>query len=137
VYVSPAPLEIQQGTTFVLLVYNLRDRVDAVVDPTGWTIRAVARRNPHDGAILAAWSSAPTETEGTAAVAAAAPLPGETVTPGEKWIYLYGTPTMSRAWAWSTARLDIHITEPVSPFREAQISADDTRLILRHTTVHS
>jgi len=135
--VSPAPLEIQQGTTFVLLVYNLRDRVDAVVDPTGWTIRAVARRNPHDGAILAAWSSAPTETEGTAAVAAAAPLPGETVTPGEKWIYLYGTPTMSRAWAWSTARLDIHITEPVSPFREAQISADDTRLILRHTTVHS
>lgn len=134
---SPAPLEIQQGTTFVLLVYNLRDRVDAVVDPTGWTIRAVARRNPHDGAILAAWSSAPTETEGTAAVAAAAPLPGETVTPGEKWIYLYGTPTMSRAWAWSTARLDIHITEPVSPFREAQISADDTRLILRHTTVHS
>jgi len=137
VYVSPAPLEIQQGTTFVLVVNNLRDKVDAVVDPTGWTIRAVARRNPHDGAILAAWSSAPTETEGTAAVAAAAPLPGETVTPGEKWIYLYGTPTMSRAWAWSTARLDIHITEPVSPFREAQISADDTRLILRHTTVHS
>ena len=134
---SPAPLEIQQGTTFVLVVNNLRDKVDAVVDPTGWTIRAVARRNPHDGAILAAWSSAPTETEGTAAVAAAAPLPGETVTPGEKWIYLYGTPTMSRAWAWSTARLDIHITEPVSPFREAQISADDTRLILRHTTVHS
>ena len=134
---SPAPLEIQQGTTFVLVVNNLRDKVDAVVDPTGWTIRAVARRNPHDGAILAAWSSAPTETEGTAAVAAAAPLPGETVTPGEKWIYLYGTPTMSRVWEWSTARLDIHITEPVSPFREAQISADDTRLILRHTTVHS
>ena len=134
---SPAPLEIQQGTTFVLIVKNLRDKVGAVLDPTGWAIRAVARRNPHDGAILAAWSSDPVGTEGTAAVSVADPLPGETVTPGEKWIYLYGTPTMSRAWAWSTARLDIHITEPVSPFREAQISEDDTRLILRHTTVHS
>ena len=134
---SPAPLEIQQGTTFVLIGKNLRDGVDAVLDPTGWAIRAVARRNPQDGAILAAWSSDPVGTEGTAAVGAARPLPGETVTPGEKWIYLYGTPTMSRAWAWSTARLDIHITEPVPPFREAQISEDDTRLILRHTTVHT
>jgi len=132
---SSAPLEIQQGTTFALIAREIRDDAGVVLDPTGWTIRAIARRNPHDAVILAAWSSAPTGTEGPAVVGDPDPAPGETVAPGEKWIYMHGTPAMSRAWTWSTARLDIHIVEPVSPFREARISEDDTRLILRHTTI--
>ena len=129
-------LEIQQGTTFVIIVKNIRDHVGAVLSPTDWAIRAVARQHPQSAITLAAWSSSPSGTDGSAVVGDPDPAPGETVTPGEKWIYLHGTPAMSRAWAWSIAWFDIHMIESVAPFREAKISEDDTKLILRHTTVH-
>ena len=130
-----ALLEIQQGATVVIIVKNIRDYAGAVLDPTGWTVRAVARRNPRDATILAAWSSVPTGIEGSAVVGDPQPAPGETVTPGEKWIFLHVTPAMSRAWTWSIAWFDIHITEPAAPFREVRITEPDTRLFLKHTTV--
>jgi len=133
---SPAPLEIQQGTTFALIVKDIRDGAGRVLDPTGWVVRAVARRIPEDDVILAAWSTTPVGTEGLAAVDDPDPLPGETVILGEKWIYLHGTPAMTRAWTWLVAQLDVHVIEPAPLFREAKISKDDTSLILKRTTVY-
>ena len=130
-----ALLEIQQGATVVIFAKNIRDYAGAVLDPTGWTIRAAARRSPQDGVILAAWSSDPDGIEGSAVVGDPEPAPGETVTPGEKWIFLHVTPAMSRAWMWSIAWFDIHMTEPAEPFREVRITEPDTRLFLKHTTV--
>ena len=130
-----ALLEIQQGATVVIYAKNIRDYAGAVLDPTGWTIRAAARQNPQDGVILAAWSSTPAGIEGSAVVGDPEPAPGETVTPGEKWIFLHVTPAMSRAWTWSIAWFDIHMTEPAAPFREVRITEPDTRLFLKHTTV--
>ena len=133
---SPVLLKIPQGTTFAIIVTNIRDYAGNVLDPTGWEVRGVARQIPENNIILASWSTTPVGTEGLAVVANPDPLPEETILPGEKWIYLYGTPEMTRAWTWYVAQLDIHITEPTNLRREAKISKDNTKLSLIHTTVY-
>ncbi len=131
------PLTIEQGTTRVIVVSDIRDRAGAVLDPTGWALRGVARTA--GATIVAEWSHAPTGTQGLAEVVdpVAAGLVGPTdptPTAGERWILLPVTPAMSRAWWWNTAHLDVHMTEPTSPFREERNG--DWQLDNDHTTVY-
>ena len=131
------PLTIEQGTTRVIVVSDIRDRAGAVLDPTGWALRGVARTA--GAAIVAEWSHEPTGTQGLAEVVD--PVTAGLVRPtdptpaaGERWILLHVTPAMSRAWWWNTAHLDVHMTEPTSPFREERIG--DRQLVNDYTTVY-
>jgi len=135
--VPDLPLTIEQGTTRVIVVSDIRDWAGAVLDPTGWALRGVARAV--GAAIVAEWSHAPTGTQGLAEVVnpvtAGLIGPDDPVPlPGERWILLHVTPAMSRAWWWHNAHLDVHMTEPTSPFREERIV--DRKLVNDHTTVY-
>lgn len=116
-------ITIDQGTTRVIVVSGIVDDGGAAVDVTGWAVRAVARRQTQDTTVLAEWvSGTPTGTQGQA------------VTTGGT-VRLTVTPAMSRAWSWVTAELHVHVTEPVAPYREEDISGN-VRLHHDFTTVH-
>ena len=132
------PLTIEQGTTRVIVVSGIRDDAGAVLDPTGWALRGVARVPVENPVIAAEWSHEPTGAQGLAEVVdpVAAGLVGpDDPVPllGERWILLHVTPAMSRAWWWHNAHLDVHMTEPAPPFREERIV--DRQLVNDHTTV--
>jgi phage gp36-like protein len=136
---SDLPLTIEQGTTQVIVVSDIRDGVGAVVDPTGWALRSVARVSVENPVIVAEWSYEPTGTQGLAEVVdpVAAGLVGPddpTPAPGERWILLHITPAMSGEWQWNTAHLYVHITESVPPFRGERIA--DRQLVNDRTTVY-
>jgi len=135
--VPDLPLTIEQGTTRVIVVSGIRDDADAVLDPTGWALRGVARTA--GAAMVAEWSHEPTGAQGLAEVVdpvAAGLIGPDDPAPaaGERWILLHVTPAMSRAWWWNTAHLDVHMTEPTPPFREERIV--DRKLVNDHTTVY-
>lgn len=118
------PLEIKQGTTRIIVVSQLRDAAKQPLDPTGWTIHAVARPGVW-GPVVAEWvSGTPGEDQGLAEVVDAEPDIDPSVTTGEKWIYLHITPTWSDTWTWSRADLDIEIHEPGPDGREETFSRE-------------
>jgi len=116
-----ATLEITQGTTRSIVVSGIVDANGVVLDVTGWTVRAQARREPQAVPLLAEWvSGTPTGTQGQAVTS------GSTVT-------LTVMPAMSDTWTWRAAVLHIEITELAPPFREERIG--DVKLILDHTAI--
>lgn len=103
-------LDIKQGATRTVTVKGLRDAEDQVLDPTGWSIHAVARPGLW-AAPIGVWRDQPTGDELQAEVVDADPT--ETgVLPGEKWIDLHIDAAVSDTWHWSVANLDVEITEP-------------------------
>lgn len=131
------PLTIEQGTTRIIVISNIRDAAGSVFDPTGWALRGVARTA---GAVMVAeWSHAPAGTQGKAEVVdpVAAGLIGPDdppPLPGERWILLHISPAMSRSWSWIVAHLDVHMTEPGASGREERIA--DRQIVNDHTTVY-
>lgn len=127
------PLSIKQGTTRTIVVSKLRDAAKQPLNPTGWTVYAVARTGIW-GPVVAVWRTIPGEDEGLAEVVDADPTIDSTVVAGEKWIYLHVTPTMSDGWSWQAAELDIEIKEPGVNGREETFS---TELRIVPTTVRA
>lgn len=103
-------LDIKQGTDRTVTVKGLRDGNGDVLDPTGWSIHAVARPGIW-AAPIGVWRDQPTGDELLAQVIDADPT--ETgVLPGEKWIDLHIDAAVSDTWSWSVAVLDVEIIEP-------------------------
>lgn len=129
------PLEIKQGTTRTIIVKKLRDAAGDMLDPTGWSVHAVARRGIW-GAVAAEWvSGSPAPDQGQAEIAPAdSDIDPVASAAGEKWIYLYITPEWSDSWTWRSAVLDIEVHEPSPTSREEAFSVD---LRLIPTTVRA
>lgn len=113
-------IPIVQGTTTAITAGNIR--IDgALIDPTGWTIHAVLRRDHVEGLLVATWRNIPGPGEGLAEVAPA-DLNIDPSAVGQKWVYLRITPEMSSAWTLSRGVCHAEITEPSgSPPRKARI----------------
>jgi hypothetical protein len=112
-------LLIEQGTTRIIAVKQLRDARHQIVDPSGWGIHAVARADNVRGPVVGVWRDTPGTGEGLAEVVAADILIDPTADPTEKWVYLYITPAMSDAWQFVTAELHIEIQEPITGRQES------------------
>jgi hypothetical protein len=110
--VSGPTLPIDQGTQRYITVTNLRDAHKQVLNPTGWTITAMARQGSVRGPLVATWRDDPGAGEYLAEVVDADPLIDPTVQPGEKWVYLHVDPSASNAWTWVTAELWVNLAEP-------------------------
>lgn len=119
------PLLIKQGTTRIIVVSKLRDAAKQPLDPTGWTVHAVARTGIW-GPAVAVWRTTPGEDEGLAEVVDADPDIDPTVAADEKWIYLHITPDWSDTWTWpgKVAELDIEVHEPGPGGREETFSTE-------------
>jgi hypothetical protein len=111
------PLEIKQGTTRIVTIKGLRDADGDLLDPTSWSIHAVARPGLW-AAEAVVWRDNPAEGELQARVVDADPTLDPSVQAGEKWIDLDIAPDDSAGWTWSVAILDVEITEPVTNRRE-------------------
>lgn len=126
-------LSIDQGTDRIVQVTKLRDARDQFLDPTGWTIHAVARADTVRGPVVGVWRSTPGTGEGLAEVVAADTTLDASADPAEKWIYLHIRPGMSDAWAFVTAELWIEVQEPGPGSRQEAFKA---HLTLDQTTVY-
>jgi hypothetical protein len=126
-------LPIDQGTTRIIVVSELRDARGQFLDPTGWSIHAVARAENVRGPIVAEWRSTPAEDEGLAEVVAADVLIAPSADPAEKWIYLHIQPSMSDEWSFVTAELWIEVQEPAPGSQQEAFKA---HLTLDQTTVY-
>jgi len=126
-----APLVILQGATQIIVVKGLRDAANALLDPTGWAIHVVIRKDGVTGQLVATWRYAPRSGEGLAEVVDADPAIDPDVLPGEKWVYLHITSTMFAGATWSRGKLQGEITDPLpsNPPRVARIP-DTTDVIL-------
>lgn len=125
-------LPIDQGVTRIITVTHLVDAHGQWLNPTGWSIHAVARAGSVKGPSVAAWRDSPGTGEGKAEVVDADPTIDPTSSAGEKWIYLHVDPSMSDTWTWTSAELRIEIQEPGASGRQESFPA---HLVLNPTTV--
>lgn len=115
-------ITIIQGVTEDILAKQLTDNLGAPLDPTGWTIHAVACQYSEDGPVVATWRNSPGEGDGQADVIDA------TDSSGTKWVALRLTPALTLGWTWSRGKLQCRITDPNNAANSARI-IDDLVLI--------